>query len=273
MSDFGFELDLDFETEIQECDVLDVEDITEPKVKLGDIWLLGEHRLMCGDSCNAVDVAKLMNGAIVDLWLTDPPYNVNYEGQNGMSIQNDNMTDSDFKEFLNKSFSIAVEYLKHGGAFYIWHADSEGFNFRQAVKSQKDLLLKQCLIWVKNSLVLGRQDYQWQHEPCLYGWKAGAKHYFTDSRNETTVIEENKPQRNDDHPTMKPINLFAKLISNSSKKGEIVLDTFAGSGTTVLACEQLNRIAYVMELEPKYCDIIINRWEELTGNRARKLNG
>lgn len=278
----------------------------EPRTKLGDIWQLGEHRLMCGDSTKAETVAKLANGKLVDMYLTDPPYNVNYTGdtKDKLTIMNDSMEASTFFAFLCDAFSAANGVMKPGAAFYIWHADSESSNFRGACK-ETGWKLRQCLIWNKSQLVLGRQDYQWKHEPCLYGWKDGAPHYFTESRTEatvipdaeeinpkkltkdelvelcrtllqtrqeTTVINEDKPTRSSDHPTMKPVKLMGRLVKNSSRQGEIVLDTFGGSGSSLIACEQLNRTCYTMELDPKYCDVIINRWEALTGRKAVLVN-
>lgn len=206
------------------------------------------------------------------MWLTDPPYNVAYEGATAekLTIMNDSMDDEKFRAFLLDAFTAAVEVMKTGAAFYIWHADTEGFNFRCAVKNA-GLLLKQCLIWNKNQLVMGRQDYQWKHEPCLYGWKDGGSHHWYSDRKQTTVLNFDKPLRNADHPTMKPVPLFGYKIQNSSKQGDIILDTFGGSGTTLIACEQLGRKCRMMELDPHYCDVIIARWEKLTGNKAEKL--
>jgi len=167
-----------------------------------------------------------------------------------------------------KAFTQMVENLKEGGSYYIWHADSEGFNFRGAVR-EVGLQVRQCLIWVKNSLVLGRQDYQWIHEPCLYGWKDGKPHRWYSDRAQTTVLQFDRPTVSKEHPTMKPIKLFAYLIENSSIKDDIVMDTFCGSGTTLIACEQLNRVCYGMEISPQYCDVIVNRWEKLTGKKAK----
>lgn len=277
-----------------------LEEIEEPTTQKGELWRLGSHFLLCGDSTNKKDVSKLMQGKKADLFLTDPPYNVDYEGAAG-KIENDNMNDSDFKQFLINSFSCANDVLKEGGVFYIWHADSEGYNFRGAC-FDIGWKIRQCLIWVKNSFVMGRQDYQWKHEPCLYGWKDGAAHYFTDDRTQDTVIEdkpdingmnknelkeyllklleqrvpttilrENKPAKNTDHPTMKPIKLIGKQIKNSSKRKQIVLDLFGGSGSTLIACEELDRQCFIMELDPKYCDVIIKRWETLTGQKAEKV--
>jgi DNA modification methylase len=301
MSDFDFDLDIEMEESIIEDDY-DVEEkleqIEEPKSKLGDIYELGEHRLMCGDSTQKEDVLRLMNNQVADMLLTDPPYNVNISNSDGMTIENDNMSDDNFKQFLNAAFQTASASLKKGGAFYIWHGDSETVNFRNACENN-ELSVRQCLIWVKNGFNFGRQDYKWKHEPCLYGWKEGASHYFIDEYNNPTVIEDNlnidllkkeelkklveellsdrvpttiihedKPLKNDKHPTMKPINLLSFQIKNSSKKEEIVLDLFGGSGSTLIACEQLNRKCYMMEYDPKYVDVIIDRWEQLTGNKA-----
>lgn len=242
----------------------------ETRCKPGDIWQLGNHRLMCGDSTIISDVEKLMNGSKADMLLTDPPYNVNYEGGTGLKIQNDNMEDGQFRQFLYDAFTTANIVMKEGAVFYIWHADSEGYNFRGACKDV-DWTVRQCLIWNKNTMVLGRQDYHWKHEPCLYGWKEGASHLWASDRKQTTVIDFNKPSRNGEHPTMKPVGLFDYQIQNNTKGGDIVLDLFGGSGTTLIACEQNKRIAYVMELDPHYCDVIISRWETLTGKTAELL--
>lgn len=301
MSDFDFDLDIEMEVSTIEDDY-DVEEkleqIEEPKSKLGDVYQLGKHRLMCGDSTQKKDVMQLMNNQVADMLLTDPPYNVNISNSDGMTIENDNMSDDNFKQFLNSAFQTASASLKKGGAFYIWHGDSETVNFRNACEDN-ELSVRQCLIWVKNGFNFGRQDYKWKHEPCLYGWKNGASHYFIDEFNNPTVIEDNlnidllkkeelkklveellsdrvpttiihedKPLKNDKHPTMKPINLLSFQIKNSSKKEEIVLDLFGGSGSTLISCEQLNRKCYMMEYDPKYVDVIIDRWETLTGKKA-----
>lgn len=272
--DFGFDdmPELSEPVEITEDEVPEVDDKSEPITKPGDIWQLGKHRLMCGDSTDASAVAALMNGKEADLLLTDPPYNVAYEGKtdDALTIENDKMGSDEFYDFLTSAFSAAVEVLKAGGAFYIWHADVNGLDFRLALKAS-GLTLRQTLIWNKNAITLGRQDYQWKHEPCLYGWKDGAGHNWYSDRCQTTVLDFNKPPRNGEHPTMKPVELFAYQIQNSTKKGEAVLDLFGGSGTTIIACEQTGRIGYSMELDPKYCDVIIKRYENLTGKKAVKL--
>ena len=272
--DFGFDdmPELSEPVEITEDEVPEVDDKSEPITKPGDIWQLGKHRLMCGDSTDASAVAALMNGKEADLLLTDPPYNVAYVGgtDDALTIENDKMGSDEFYDFLTSAFSAAVEVLKAGGAFYIWHADVNGLDFRLALKAS-GLTLRQTLIWNKNAMTLGRQDYQWKHEPCLYGWKDGAGHNWYSDRCQTTVLDFNKPLRNGEHPTMKPVELFAYQIQNSTKKGEIVLDLFGGSGTTIIACEQTGRIGYSMELDPKYCDVIIKRYENLTGKKAVKI--
>ena len=270
----------------------------------GDVWLLGRHRLMCGDSTKESDVAKLMGGETAHLLLTDPPYNVDYQGgtKDKMKIANDNMEDAAFVQFLTAAFNNATQAMRPGAAYYIWHADSKGLEFRSALK-EAGLTLRETLIWVKNALVLGRQDYQWRHEPCLYGWKEGAAHYFVDDRSQSTVIEdagvdyrklkkdellklvlqltdvstpntviyEDKPTKNDLHPTMKPVKLMARLIRNSTRQTERVLDLFGGSGSTLIACEQINRQCFTMEYDPKYCDAILDRWEKLTGEQAERI--
>lgn len=269
MEDFGFAMDISEDEKLEEDDY-EVILPEVPRAKLREIYQLGNHRLMCGDSTNPADVQKLMNGATADLLHTDPPYNVNITNSEGMSIQNDNMEEKAFREALNKN----------------------------------QLSIRECLIWVKNNFNLGRQDYQWIHEPCLYGWKDGAAHYFINDRTQSTVFEdsinidkmkkdelktmlkqllnnqnteavsvihEDKPTKNDLHPTMKPIKLCGKLICNSTRAEENVLDLFGGSGSTLIACEQLNRKCYMMEYDPKYVDVIIDRWEQLTGQKAKKI--
>jgi site-specific DNA-methyltransferase (adenine-specific) len=239
----------------------------EPKTKLGDIYQLGNHRLMCGDSCSITDMEKLCAGQLVDMWLTDPPYNVAYEGSTGLTIKNDNMEDSQFRQFLRDSYVTADAVMKAGAVFYIWHADLEGYNFRGAAKDA-GWTVRQCLIWEKSSLVMGRQDYHWKHEPCLYGWKDGSGHLWASDRKQTTILQFNKPRKNGDHPTMKPVELFEYCLMNNTKGGDIVLDSFGGSGTAMIAAEKHGRYARLMELDPKYCDVIVKRWEDFTGKKA-----
>lgn len=271
----GFELEdiqIDEQEEIVD-DEYEVKVPEQPKSKLGDIYKLGRHRLMCGDSTSIEYVEKLMDGTRVDLLITDPPYNVAYEGKtkDALTIANDEMSDDNFREFLRSAFFCADSVMKEGAVFYIWHADSEGYNFRGACHDI-GWKVRQCLIWNKNSMVLGRQDYHWKHEPCLYGWKEGAGHLWASDRKQVTVLDFDRPQRNGEHPTMKPIPLFDYQIQNNTKKEDVVLDLFGGSGTTIMACEQNGRNAYVMELDPKYVDVIIDRWEQYTGEKAVLLN-
>jgi len=239
----------------------------EPITKPGDLWVLGDHRLLCGDSTDTVALERLMAGANADLWLTDPPYNVNYEGGTGLKIQNDNMKDAEFRQFLKDVYIAANCFLRPGAAFYIWHADSEGYNFRGAA-FDAGWKVRQCLIWLKSCMVMGRQDYQWKHEPCLYGWTEGAAHFWNSDRKQTTILEFAKPSRNGEHPTMKPVDLFQYQMANSTKPGDIVLDSFGGSGTTMIAAERINRKARLMELDPAYCDVIVQRWQAFTGKLA-----
>ena len=258
MEQFGFD-DLE---KLLDRDVLEDEFEEElPEVaysKKGDVFVFGKHRLMCGDSTKSEDVEKLRDGALMDMIFTDPPYNVDYEGQDGMKIQNDKQSDEDFYNFLLSAFKNMYDSLKPGGPIYVCHADSEGVNFRNAFKNA-GFKLAECLIWVKNSLVLGRQDYHWRHEPILYGWKEGSSHYFINDRSQDTVWEYNKPKVNDLHPTMKPLELVGRAIKNSSKNGDKVLDLFGGSGSTMIAAEQIGRVAYLMELDEKYTDVIVKR--------------
>jgi DNA modification methylase len=291
-------------------------EIKEPITKPGDIWQLGQHRLMCGDATIVTDVEKLMDGNLASMIFTDPPYNVAYEGGTAdkLTIKNDNMSADQFNQFLYDSFASMFKATEPGGAIYICHADSEGANFRGALQDA-GWLLKQCLVWAKNQFVIGRQDYQWQHEPILYGWKPGAAHRFYGGRKQGTVMEEaapiivkednegalltfmagiqmvtirvpsfeilqsgddglstvwrfEKPLRNGEHPTMKPIGLCARAIQNSSRPGERVADFFGGSGSTLIAAEQTERVCYIAEVDPIYCDVIIRRWEAFTGLKA-----
>ncbi|EGO9490762.1 TPA: site-specific DNA-methyltransferase [Enterococcus faecalis] len=267
-----YDMRLDLETEAID-DGFEFELPEKPKAALGDIYQLGRHRLMCGDSTNKAHIELLMDGEKADLLITDPPYNVNYEGKTeaALKIKNDNKTASEFYDFLRSAFSSAYDNLKEGASFYVWYASSEVINFVNSLVDSQ-FMVKQELIWLKNSFVLGRQDYHWQHEPCLYGWKKDGSHRWYGDRKQTTILDFDKPIANKEHPTMKPIPLFDYQIKNSSKKGDKILDIFGGSGTTMIACEQNDRQAYLMELDPKYVDVIINRWEEFTGKEAIKLN-
>ena len=270
----------------------------------GDIYLLGEHRLMCGDSTNAEDISKLMDGELADLMITDPPYNINYEGSDGQKIKNDNMSSNEFYDFLKKFYENAFNVMRDGAGFYIFHADSETKAFRGACEDV-GFKISQCLIWVKNGFNLSRQDYNWRHEPCLYGWKLGKEHFFIKdytqdtvlenkevlkkkSKEEllkyileleeklkyhSTIIEENKPTKNDIHPTMKPLKLLARLMANSSKKNWRILDLFGGSGSTLMTAEQLQRKAYLMEYDPKYADVIVKRFASVNQDIRLQRNG
>ena len=302
--DFGFDTEEFSEgSEAVVEDDFDTEPPEEAISKHGDLWKMGDHLLLVGDSTKTDEIRMLMDGELADLWLTDPPYNVNYQGTAG-NIQNDNLEDAQFRAFLTAANKAAYENMKPGASFYIWHADGKpGLSFRAALEAA-GLPIRQTLIWVKNQLVLGHSDYQYKHEPCLYGHKPGAGHYFTNSRAESTVIQDlteidpkrmkkdelvelverilsekiattvlefDKPTKNGEHPTMKPVALFDYLIRNSTKKGQIVLDTFAGSGTTIMACEQNGRRARCCELDERYADVIVRRWEAFTGKMAVRL--
>lgn len=278
MDDFGFELAEDVEEVVD--DDFDVEVPEEPTSKLGQIYQLGNHRLMVGDSTDTKQVEALMGGQQADLLVTDPPYNValgmggsvdearkRHRRTDGLVIMNDKMEDSKFREFLVSVYTAAKNNMKAGASFYIWHADSERFNFEGAAKDV-GWQVRETLIWNKNSITLGRQDYQWKHEPCLYGWNEGGSHAWYSDRKQSTVLNFDRPTSSKLHPTMKPVPLFDYQIKNSSKQGDLVLDLFGGSGTTMIACEQNGRHAYLMELDPKYADVIITRWEEFTGKKA-----
>jgi DNA modification methylase len=275
--------------------------------RLGDVWILGDHRVMCGDSTSISDVEKLCADLPVDCCWTDPPYNVNYESKAG-KIQNDHMEDAAFREFLQDAFVSAFTVMREGAPMYVAHADSEGYNFRGAFRDA-GFKLSGCLIWVKSSLVLGRSDYQWRHEPILYGWKPGAAHSWYGGRAKTTVTEAEdmpfrvmddgsvqieigestlrisgeglqveellgstvraeKPKRSAEHPTMKPVELILGQLKNSSRRGDVVLDLFGGSGSTMIACQKAGRKARLMEFDPRYCDVIVRRWQEFTGRKA-----
>ena len=241
----------------------------EPISKLGDVWLLGKHRLMCGDSTSIETVEVLMNGGLADQLITDPPYNVAYVGKtkDAMKIQNDSMDDESFRQFLRDAFVAADAVMKSGAVFYIWHADLEGYNFRGACKDS-GWKVRQCLIWKKQTLVMGRQDYHWKHEPCLYGWKEGAAHLWATDRKQTTILEFDRPSRSTLHPTMKPVDLIEYQVLNNTKGQDVVLDLFGGGGSTLIACEKTGRYARLMELDPKYVDVIVRRWQEFTGKQA-----
>jgi site-specific DNA-methyltransferase (adenine-specific) len=284
-------------------DDYEIPDEINTDIVKGDLFEIGEHKLLCGSSTETDTWAKIFGQELADMVMTDPPYNVNYEGGTGLKIMNDEMSNDSFYQFLYDFYTALASYTKAGGAWYVWHADSEGANFRQAFKDS-GLLLKQCLVWVKNAMVMGRQDYHWKHEPCLYGWKEGAAHYFTDDRTKTTVIEDqvdyrklskkelldlvkeitsdkqkttilhcDKPYKNDVHPTMKPIKLLAPLIENSSKVGQLIADGFLGSGSTMVASHQLKRRCYGTELDPKYCQVIVDRMQKLDPTLEVKRNG
>ena len=274
---------LDDEPEVVEDEV--PEPPADPVTQPGDVWLLGRHRLLCGDSTKEKDVNRLIDGKNADLWLTDPPYNValgmdetpeqakkRNRRTDGKVVANDKMSDSDFRTFLTTCFQTAFCAMKPGASFYIWHPDREVHNFCGAVRDCGQIV-RQCVIWVKNSLVMGRQDYQQKHEPCLYGWKKGASHSWYSDRKQTTLLEFSRPTKSADHPTMKPVELFAYQIGNSTACEDLVYDSFLGSGTTLIAAEQLDRTCYGMELSPEYCDVIVERWQNLTGEKATRENG
>ena len=322
----GFDPDLRFDDSMAQITedgwtAADEPDAEEPRSRIGDIYQLGNHRLMCGDSTDPDMVAALMDGEKADLLVTDPPYGVAYEDKVDLlnrwndpehknrkkgkqQIQNDN-TEKQAEETVRKAITIADGHLKPGAVFYIWHQGGVYEIFKRACEDA-GWSIKQILIWVKNTFVPGMQDYQWKHEPCIYGWTAGAGHFFIDSRRQATVIEdpppdfqnmkademramlekifdeeqtpttvihEAKPLKSDLHPTMKPVKLIARLIRNSSRQGEKVLDLFGGSGTTLIACEQMDRRCFMMEFDPHYADVIVDRWEKMTGLKALKVNG
>lgn len=233
-------------------------------VEEGDLWQLGEHRLLCGDATKADDVQQLMGSKLANLILTDPPYNASFTSSSGLSIKNDSMEDEAFYQFLLASFTNMVNASESGASAYVFHADTEGLNFRKAFK-EAGLYLSGTCIWVKNSLVLGRSPYQWQHEPILFGWKTGGKHRWFADRKQTTVWKFDKPHHNVDHPTSKPLDLLAYPIQNSTPANAIILDCFGGSGSTLMAAAQLNRICYCMELDPKYASVILRRYAETYG--------
>ena len=250
-----------------EDDAFDLSDALEQAafVERGDVWVVGRHRLMCGDATSPEDVATLMEGKKANLIITDPPYNVAFESSDGLSIKNDKMENDKFYEFLLAAFKNMAEHLEKGGSAYVFHADTEGLNFRKAF-IDAGFHLSGCCIWVKNSLVLGRSDYQWQHEPVLYGFLQNGKHYWSKNagRSQTTIWNFDKPKKNKNHPTSKPLDLLAYPIGNSSQENAIVIDTFGGSGSTLMTCEQTNRICHTMELDEKYASVILRRYVEDT---------
>ena len=324
----GFDTDLRFDDSMAQITddgwtEAEVHAEEEPRSRIGDIYQLGNHRLMCGDSTDPDMVAALMDGAKADLLVTDPPYNIGLGGDesgaaqstdemsarrkrqdDGAFLLNDNLGEKEFVEFLTKAMTNAKDALRDGGAFYVWYATRTTEQFLAGMRNA-GLEVKQILIWVKSHFTLGRQDYQWQHEPCLYGWKDGAAHYFLGSRKQSTVIEdqmpdlshmkkadmeallreiykaevptdvirEAKPNISELHPTMKPLKLIARQIRNSSEPEQTVLDLFGGSGTTLIACEQMDRRCCMMEFDPHYADVIVDRWEKMTGLKAMKING
>jgi site-specific DNA-methyltransferase (adenine-specific) len=276
LDEWGLDLPVDLSvTELEaEEDDYEVPNEINTDIVLGDLFEIGEHRLLCGDSTQTDTFEKLMQGELADMVVTDPPYNVAYEGKtkDALTIENDSMGNDDFYKFLYDFYSSLTTAVKKGGAIYVWHASSEVINFGKAMVDA-GWLLKQQLIWVKNTMVMGRQDYQWKHEPCLYGWLKGDSHKWYSDRKQTTVIEWDKPSRNGEHPTMKPIGLFSYQIENSSKVGDIVIDAFAGSGTAMIACEQLKRKARVIEFDPRYCQVILERMIKLDPTLKVKKNG
>ncbi len=227
-------------------------------VERGDVWTVGRHRLVCGDATNADDVALLMNGKRANLLLTDPPYGVSFKSSDGLTIQNDSLKNEEFYTFLLSAFKNAADHMEKGGAAYVFHADTEGLNFRKAF-IDAGFHLAGCCIWVKDSLVLGRSDYQWQHEPVLYGFLQNGKHAWYSDRKQTTVWQFAKPKRNENHPTSKPLDLLGYPIGNSTQENAVVLDPFGGSGSTMMACQQMNRVCCMMELDEKYASVILRR--------------
>jgi site-specific DNA-methyltransferase (adenine-specific) len=247
----------------------------EPETRPGDLWLLGKHRLLCGDATKVEDMARLMGTAAADLLLTDPPYGVAYVGRTAaeLTIANDDLADDDqYRAFLANAFRTTLDHVRPGGGVYVWHADVRGLPVRLAA-GDAGLRVRQCLVWVKQTMVLGRQDYQWKHEPCLYGWRDGAAHTWLSDRSQTTVLEFDRPSRNEAHPTSKPVDLFRYLVRNSCPPGGRVLDPFGGSGTTLVAAELEGQIAYLMELDPAYVDVAVRRYEAITGQTAEREPG
>ena len=273
LADWGLDIpNLDTTVLEAEEDNYEIPEDIKCDVVLGDLIEIGEHRLLCGDSTDSEQVAKLMSREKADMVFTDPPYNVNYEGSTGLKIQNDNKSDEEFYNFLYDAFVNYQINLKDGSGIYVAHADLEGLNFRKAFK-EAGFKLRSTIIWNKNSLVMGRSDYHWKHEPILYGWKEGASHNFYGDRKQTTVWDCSKPKKNNEHPTMKPIELVSIALNNSSLQNNLILDLFLGSGSTMVAAHQLKRKCYGMELDPKYCQVIIDRMAKLDSSLKIKING
>lgn len=235
-------------------------------VEKGDVWTVGKHRLMCGDATSKEDVQTLMGDTKGNLILTDPPYGVSFKSSSGLTIENDSMKNDEFYNFLLSAFKNMADHLEKGGSAYVFHADTEGLNFRKAFVDS-GFHLAGCCIWVKNSLVLGRSDYQWQHEPVLYGFMQNGKHRWYSDRKQTTIWNFDKPKKNSNHPTSKPLDLLSYPIGNSTQENAVVIDTFGGSGSTLMACEKMNRICYTMELDEKYASVILRRYVEDTGDK------
>jgi DNA modification methylase len=281
VTDWGLDIP-DFKPQQLEAEEDDYEipDTIETDIVLGDLFEIGPHRLLCGDSTQTDTFSRLLGQELADLVVTDPPYNVAIQGgdhgnpdrKNGKKIENDSMSDEEFYQFLYDFYTALGSFTKAGGAWYVWYASRETVNFHKAM-SDAGITPKQQLIWLKSSIVMGRQDYQWKHEPCIYGWKEGAAHGWYSDRKQTTILEFERPSRNAEHPTMKPIPLFAYQIGNSSKQGDIVVDGFGGSGTTMVACHQMKRRARLVEFDPKYCQVIIDRMRKLDPTIEIKRNG
>ena len=280
LQDLGFDLSMTGFDEKELTDLLGVDTDGDAKeddfdlsvalekaafVRRGDVWTVGRHKLMCGDATSAEDVSALMGDTKANLILTDPPYGVSFKSSSGLTIQNDSMKNEQFYTFLLSSFQRMAEHLEKGGSAYVFHADTEGLNFRKAF-IDAGFHLAGCCIWVKDSLVLGRSDYQWQHEPVLYGFMQNGKHHWYSDRRQTTIWHFDKPKCNANHPTSKPLDLLGYPIGNSTQENGVVMDTFGGSGSTLMACEQMNRICYTMELDEKYASVILRRYVEDTGN-------
>lgn len=281
LEEWGLDIPAAFKVEPEaEEDDYEIPDTIETDIVLGDLFEIGPHRLLCGDSTQTDTFKTLFGEQLADLVVTDPPYNVAIQGgnhgdpnrNNGKKIENDSMSNEDFYQFLYDFYTALGSYTKSGGVWYVWYASRETINFHKAM-IDSGLTPKQDLIWKKSSIVMGRQDYQWKHEPCIYGWKEGAAHGWYSDRKQTTILEFDRPHRNAEHPTMKPIPLFAYQIGNSSKQGDIVADGFGGSGTTMVAAHQMNRKAYLVEFDPKYCQVIIDRMKKLEPTIIIKKNG